>query len=202
MKQKLFTFIFLMCLFPVCFAVSSPVVMLDKVAHQVINELEKNKASLNNNPQFVYSLVSRILIPHVDVNGMSRSVLDRNTWRQITPRQKQRFTKEFTRLVVRTYSVALAEYSDETIEFLPIVGGYEGKSRVHVKSVIKRRGGQDIRLNYRLILMGQQWKVYDMSVEGVSILQSFRPQFRNELRRGSFDDLINHLRAGNDRAVS
>lgn len=178
----------------------SPVVMLDSTAQQVVKELKANKGHLaDNNHAIVYQIVNQYLIPHVDVYGMSRSVLGRNAWVQATDSQKQAFTKEFTQLVVRTYSSPLAEYTDEVIQFFPVRGGYEGKTFINVNSMIVRSQGNNVPLNYSLVLINNEWKIYDMAVEGVSLLQSFRSQFAQELSQGNMDQLIANLKKHNQQ---
>ena len=125
---------------------------------------------------------------------MSRSVIRPNVWRQASSGQRSRFTRAFTRLVTRTYSGALSEYTNETVKFHPIRGGYQGKRRLTVHSTIQRKGARNIDISYRVYNRGGRWKIYDMSVAGVSILQSYRSQFSSQLSRGSFEKLIAKLK--------
>lgn len=178
---------------------NSPVVMLDTTAKKVISELNANKSRLKDK-NVVYGIVNRYLIPQVDVNGMARSVLGRNAWTQATGQQKAAFTKEFVQLVVRTYANPLSDFTDETIHFAPIRGGYEGKQFVNVNSMIVRSQGNNVPLSYSLVRLNNEWKIYDMSVEGVSLLQSFRSQFAEELSQGNMDQLILNLQKHNQRA--
>lgn len=174
-------------------AVVGPIDMLKSVSDQAIAELKSNEANLKMNPAVVYRIINRILLPHADMQDMARVALGRNAWNQATPAQRSQFTKEFTDLMVNTYSSALAAYTDETIEFYPLRQGYEGKSRVQVDSKIIRREGPPVSVKYRLVLKGDQWKVYDISVEGISILESFRSQFAEELSDGNLDALLTKL---------
>lgn len=196
-KQRLAWFILAISFSMIVAAVESPVVMLDGIANRVLSALKREHATLKTNPNAVYRIIDTILLPHVDVAAMSRSVLGRNAWRGATATQRQRFGKEFTRVVTRTYATALANYTDEKIEFLPLRGGYQGQSRVKVKSYIIRSDGPRIPISYRVILRGGRWKVYDMSVDGVSLLHSFRSQFAAELSRGNLDALIKKLHRRN-----
>lgn len=180
-------------------AVTSPVIMLNHTANQVIKQLQSNKTDLKKHPKLVYRIVNKTFLPHVDVVGMSRSVLNRTIWLKASATQRQTFTREFTKLVVRTYSRALADYTDEKVRFLPLRGDYQNKRFLSVASVIVRNGAPDIRLSYKLVRKGSQWKVYDMSVEGVSLLQSFRSQFAAQLEQGDFSRLIAQLIAHNKR---
>jgi phospholipid transport system substrate-binding protein len=164
------------------------------VANQVVSELQKNKSQLKDNPNISYSIIKKYLIPKVDVYGMSRSVLGRDAWKKATLAQKKNFARGFVKLVIRTYASALSDYSDEKVTFYPLRGGYEGKRFLRVNSAITRSSGKPIPLSYSLVHKKAGWRVYDMTVEGVSLLQSFKSQFRAELARGDIDDLIEKLK--------
>ncbi len=174
-------------------AQSSPIPVLQNAADQIIATLKQNKAQLKSNHKIIYQAVQQHLLPIVDVNGMSRSVLGREAWNKASAAEKNEFTAEFTRLVIRTYSNPLAEYSDETVKFSPIRGGVDGRF-IRVNSIVMRSSGQNIPLSYNLVAKNGQWKIYDLSVEGVSLLQSFRSQFAQVLQNSSMKDLIAQMR--------
>lgn len=173
-------------------AQSSPVPMLEGSANQIIQTLKQNKASLKSDKQVVYGAIQRYLLPHVDLEGMSRSVLGRQVWMKASHEDKKDFTVAFTKLIVRTYATPLAEYSGETIKFLPVKGSADARF-LRVNSVISRPNGQTIPLSYNLVSKNGEWKVYDLSVEGVSLLQSFRSQFGEMLQNASIQDLIKQM---------
>jgi phospholipid transport system substrate-binding protein len=168
-----------------------PRVIVEEAANHVLSGLKENKANLKTNPDLVHRLVNKYIIPEVDVRGMSRSVLGRRAWVKASATEKEQFTHEFIQLVIRTYSAALRNYDGEEVKFLPIRPGRNSKKFVMVSSFIMSPNGRVIPLNYNLVKKRAGWKVYDMSVEGVSLLQSFRSQFSQELRRGvSLNQLI------------
>ncbi len=138
-------------------AATSPVPMLEKTADQIIDTLEKNKGKLKDNPSLVQRTVREHLLPHIDVQGMARSVLGRNAWTRATHEERERFTQAFSRLGVRTNAAPLAEYSDEKIMFLPERAAPSGRF-TRVKSVIIRSNGQKIPLSYSLVLKNGVWK--------------------------------------------
>ncbi|KTD60804.1 MlaC/ttg2D family ABC transporter substrate-binding protein [Legionella shakespearei] len=173
----------------IIFAQSSPVPMLENAANQIIATLKANKANLQSNPAIIYKAVESHLLPNVDVAGMSRSVLGRQAWTKATPAERAQFSQAFTRLVIRTYASPLAQYSDETVQFLPLRGSLSSRF-IRVNSVIVRTQGQNIPLTYSLVAKNGQWKIYDISVEGVSLLQSFKSQFAQALQHSSINDLI------------
>lgn len=167
----------------------SPVPMLENSAAQIIDTLKKNQTHLKGNHQIVYHAIEHYLLPNVDVSGMSRSVLGRQAWNKATAAEKNEFTHAFTQLVIRTYASPLAEYSGETVKFLPFTGAADSRF-ARVTSIISRSNGQRIPLSYNLVSKNGQWKIYDLSVEGVSLLQSFRSQFGQVLQNSSMHDLI------------
>ncbi|MCA0403687.1 MAG: ABC transporter substrate-binding protein [Proteobacteria bacterium] len=174
------------------YAQASPVPMLENSASQIISTLKQNKNQLKNNKQIIYQAVEHYLLPNVDVNGMSRSVLGRAAWLKASNAERQQFSKAFTQLVIRTYASPLAEYSDETIKFLPIRGSLEGRF-IRVNSTIIRSKGNNIALSYSLVANKGKWQIYDLSVEGVSLLQSFRSQFAEALRSSDMKNLIKQM---------
>lgn len=185
-------------LYPVTTQASGdPIQMLQSVADQMIASLKRNKTTLHENPSLVYSLATRIIVPHADLDEMSRRVLPPQTWNNATPGQRQQFKQEFTTLLVRTYASALAQYKDETVKFYPVRGGSAGRSSVQVNSEIIRTDGPSISVVYSLVSRGGSWRLYDMTVEGVSMLQSFRSQFSDQLSRGDIANLITVLRNHN-----
>src|SRR5580704_545717 len=128
----------------------SPIPMLERAANAIIATLKENKDSLKSNPDIIYKAVETHLLPNVDVAGMSRSVLGRQAWNKATPAERVQFSKAFTRLVIRTHSNPLAQYSDETIQFLPLRGLLNSRF-MRVTSVIVRSEGQNIPLCYSLV---------------------------------------------------
>ena len=178
-------------------AAEDPVNMLQSVADQMIASLKKNQVTLKENPSLVYSLANRIIVPHADLSEMSMRVLPPQTWNSASATQRREFAKEFTTLLVRTYASALAEYKNETVKFFPVRGGYEGKSTVRVNSQIVRSNGPSISVVYSLVAKSGQWRLYDMTVEGVSMLESFRSQFSDQLARGDITSLIKLLKDHN-----
>lgn len=181
-------------------AQSSPVPMLEKVSAQILESLNKNKSQLKNNRQLVFHAVEQYLLPEVDVEGMSRSVLGRQVWGKASAQERKQFAYAFTQLVIRTYASPLAEYTDETIKFSPVRGSLEQRF-LRVNSIIVRSKGNNIPLSYSLVAKNDQWKIYDLSVEGVSLLQSFRSQFAQALQNASIQDIIQQLNERSKKAA-
>lgn len=175
------------------FAASSPMDMMQQVTNQTLHTLQQNQASLQSNPKVVYGIIYRILLPHVDMQEMSRVVLGREVWMNSSANEKQRFVGQFKLLLVRTYSTALAAYKNETVRFMPLRGYNGSNSRVQVDSMILQQGGPSIPVSYRLVLKGGQWKLYDLIVDGVSLVESYRAQFADAISQSGLESVVNQL---------
>ena len=182
-------------------AQSSPVPMLQATSDQILATLKQHKAKLHQDRSIVFQAVQQYMVPCVDVDGMSRSVLGRGAWTKATARERAEFKQVFTQLVIRTYASPLTEYTDETVRFFPVRGSLDGQF-VRVNSLIVRSNGRNIPLSYSLVSHGGQWKIYDLTVEGVSLLQSFRSQFSEVLRNSTMQALIQDMRQRAKAAVS
>jgi phospholipid transport system substrate-binding protein len=145
-------------------------------------------------------LVDGIIEPHVDFDRVASLILGKY-WKTATPPQKARFIKEFRFLLVRTYTTAFTEYANWKIRYLPLQMNPDEK-RVVVRTEILQSGAQPSGVNYRMILDKGQWKVYDVLIEGISLLQNYRSSFTEEVARtGSLDALIDHLAERNATAM-
>lgn len=174
---------------------SEPVSLLRYIANNMIAGLKANKATLKTNPDAVYSLAYKYVVPYADLTEMAKRVLPPAIWNGATPEQRVQFEKEFTKTLIRTYASALTSYQDQVITFMPLRGGAQGRTVV-VNSEI-RGAGQPIQVAYRLLRVGSVWRLYDMSVEGVSMLDSFREQFSDMLAQGNMDQLLQRLSGHN-----
>lgn len=172
-----------------------PVGMLQGIADNMIAGLKQNKATLKTKPGIVYNLAYRYVVPFADLDLMSQRVIPPQVWNSASPAQRAQFKKEFTRTLIRTYASALTSYEDQTIRFFPVRGG-QGNT-VEVKSVISGSQGDPISVTYRLVRSGGGWKLLDMSVEGVDMLDSFRSQFADILSAGSMDELLRRMTSHN-----
>lgn len=198
--KKVILALFGLLICTLAWAISSPVDLLQNTSNQLISALQRNQATLRTKPQVVYGIVNQILLPHVDVMSMSSKALGRDAWLRATPMQRHAFAQQFVTLLIRTYSSALAQYTNERVNFLPIRGDYNNQSHVQVNSIIVRESGPSINLNYRMTRVGGQWMLYDFSVDGVSIIESFRSQFVEELQHNGIDGLINKLAQHNNQS--
>lgn len=178
---------------------SNPVALLQYVADNMISGLKTNKASLKTKPSVVYNLAYKYVVPYADVPEMAKRVIPPSVWNSSTPAQRMKFQKEFTRTLIRTYASALSAYEDQAIQFFPVRGGYAGAKTVVVNSEITSSSRDTVRVSYRLLRIGSVWRLYDMSVEGVDMLESFRSQFADILSQGNMDKLIARMSSHNNR---
>ncbi|MCP3680685.1 MAG: ABC transporter substrate-binding protein [Gammaproteobacteria bacterium] len=171
---------------------SQPVNMLVCISSNLLKTLKREKVVIKQNPNHIYTIVDHELLPYVDKMRMAQSVLGRNAWARATPQQRQRFSHAFLNLVVRTYAGALDAYTDQGIRFFPIRGGVGNRQSVNVSSQIVRSEGPPVGVSYSLAknVSSGKWQVYDMTVEGVSLLESFRSQIQSMFSQGGSIDQV------------
>ena len=154
----------------------------------------------NNFPKAV-QFVEGVIDPHVDFDRVAMLILGKY-WKVATPEQKLSFKKEFRTLLVRTYTTAFTEYSDWTIRYSPL-DIEDGAKRIEVKTEILRRDGNPVRVGYRMENTNNDWKVYDILIEGISLVQNYRTSFTGDIERyGSLDRLIGVLDQRNAEAAT
>lgn len=190
--------VLIFCSYVLAFAVyaedPAPLTVVKNTSMRVLTALKQNKSRLNNKT-VVFNIVNDIAVPHFDLPGVSRSVVGRNYWEQASSATQQQFIKAFTRYVIDMYSSAISSYTNETITFQPLRDYDSSQTRAQIYSTIVRSGAPSIALNYRVVKIGNDWKIYDFTAEGVSMVQSYRSQFANTLNRGGLMELTKQLQA-------
>jgi phospholipid transport system substrate-binding protein len=176
-------------------AARTPQAVVQDTSAQMVEALRKNRVALDRDPGRLYELVNQIVLPNFDFELMSRWVLGR-AWQQATPEQRRRFTEEFRTLLVRTYGKALLEYADEEIQVLPQSAMADGKE-ITIRTEVKPKTGQPIPIHYSMHLGNDAWKVYDVTVEGVSLVTNYRGAFASQIRSNGLDAVIADLRQRN-----
>ena len=173
-----------------------PVELIRSTADYVLQQVRTRKAELERDNSGIYALVQQEVLPHFDFRVMSRGALGKH-WRKATKQQKETLAHEFQELLVRTYATTLLNYSDQQIEYLPF-RGKPGDKRVTVFTRIHDNGGPPIPINYRLYRQSNgAWKIYDVVVDGVSLVSNYRSSFSAEVKKGGIDGLISTLQAHN-----
>ena len=174
-----------------------PLAQLKSLATQMTGELDKHQNNLKNNDKLVNDIVVRILLPHFDLVGVSRSVVNRDAWQSADPNLQKEFTQEFTNYIIRTYSSALASYEGEKIKFYPLRSFDPSQPTVQIYSDIIQKDAPPIPVSYRLKNQNNDWIIYDFSVEGISLVQNYRSQFASALQKGGLTELVKELKTHN-----
>jgi len=156
---------------------------------------ETYEGPLSEHPARARQLIDEFVTPHVDLQGFSKLVLGKY-WRRATPEQQKRFLAQFHALVLRTYATALTSYTDIAIEYLPM-REEPRENFATVRTVIPRTDGDGVKVNYRLHCRNNLWKLFDVSIAGVSMVTTFRSAFSAEVRKSGLDGLIKILEQKN-----
>ncbi len=181
-------------------AAEAPDALVKRISADVIETVKSDKDIQAGNRNKIMDLVNSKILPHVDTQKMTQQAAGR-FWRQATPAQQQALTKEFTNLLVYTYSGALSQIKNETVEFQPM-RAEAGANDVEVRSQVKVARGEPITLNYRLANGPQGWKIYDINVLGAWLVQTYTSTFASEINKGGIDGLIKKLAERNQQLAS
>jgi len=176
-----------------------PQALIKDSSDRMQQALKENKATIEKDPSFVYGLVDEILLPNFDFSKMSKLALGKKNWRKANTAQRERFIGEFRLLLVRTYSTAMLEFIDGDIIFLPFRGDL-AKKKVKVKMEIARLGGPTIPMSLSMYINKQKkWMVYDVKIDGISLVTNYRSTFGTEIRNNGMDKLIDNLSTRNQK---
>jgi phospholipid transport system substrate-binding protein len=170
------------------------------IADDVLAIVKKDKEIQSGDQQKVFALAEEKILPHFNFEHVCRLVLGKN-FAKASKEQQDAFQKEFRTLMLYTYASALSKYRNQTIEYKPMKD-YPDDKQVVVKTLILQPGGQPIGVDYTLEAINDSWKVYDITIEGVSLVTNYRSQFGNEIRQGSMDTLIQKLADKNKENVT
>lgn len=169
-------------------ALQPPQELVQQTADKMLNKLRDERQLIDQHPGRLYALVEQIVLPHFDFERMSSWVLGKY-WRRASPEQRRRFVEEFRNLLVRTYAKSLSSYTDNEVTYLPFRGS-PGQDDVTVRTEVQQPGAFPIPIDYSLYLKGGEWKVYDVTIDGVSLVANYRTTFANQIRREGLDKLI------------
>jgi phospholipid transport system substrate-binding protein len=174
----------------------APDALIKSVTNEVLDIVRKDKEIQSGNTRKAIDLVEAKVLPHFNFMRMTQLALARD-WRQANAVQQKVLTDEFRLLLVRTYSKALTEYKNQTIDFKPFVAK-AGETDARVRTEIKQSGaGKNIELDYFLEKSSAGWKVYDIEVGGISLVTNYRDSFAAEVRNNGIDGLIKSLQTKN-----
>lgn len=179
------------------FASAAPAVgpdeMVKNVTSEVLTYLEANTEQLTNNPDEVVAVVRNKVLPHFDFRYMSQLVLGKH-WRRASDSQKNRFTEAFKGLLISTYSNSLTEYSGQEVEYLPFRAADDAE-KVTVKIEVIPQAGLPIPIDYQLHVSDDAWKVYDVNIDGLSIISNYRSSVGQEVANKGLDKVIADMEA-------
>ncbi len=178
----------------------APDALVKRVSTDVIDSVKADKDIQSGNRNKIMDLVNSKILPYVDAQKMTQQAAGRY-WRQATPEQQKQLSDEFRTLLVYTYSGALAQIKNETVEFKPFRAD-PADTDVEVQSQVNMPRGEPITLNYRLSKTPQGWKIYDINVLGAWLVQTYASTFASEISKGGIDGLIKKLHDRNQQLAS
>jgi len=165
------------------------------VTNEVLTIVRSDKSIQAGDNNRILALVDEKVLPHFDFRRMTSLAVGRD-WRSASPEQQERLIAAFRTLLVRTYSNALTQYRDQTIEVKPLRSSPADKT-VRVSTEVRQAGAQPILLDYALAQADKGWKVFDVTVAGVSLVTNYRSSFGDEISTKGIDGLIASLEAKN-----
>jgi phospholipid transport system substrate-binding protein len=178
----------------------APDLLAREVTDKIVVLLKANKDMYVKDHKKLYVMVDEHVLPNFDFRAMSRTVLGRY-WRTADEEQRARFTSEFRDLLVRTYATALLKYNDETIVYLPFKMAPDNRTAT-VKSEVRRTdGGPSIAINYSFYRTDAGWKVYDVTIEGASLVTTYQSTYSARVQREGVNALIASLAQDNKAAA-
>ena len=173
----------------------APDALVKNVTSEVLSIVSKDQEIQGGNTAKAIALVEAKVLPDFDFQRMTALALGKD-WRKATPEQQTALTAEFKTLLVRTYSRALTSYRNQAIDFKP-TKMTANDTDVTVRTEIKQPGAKSVTIDYSMEKADSAWKVYDITVSGISLVMSFRDQFGQEISTGGIDGLLKSLHAKN-----
>lgn len=178
-------------------AAEQPDELVKTVTDEVLTIVRNDKDIQSGNARKAVALVEAKVLPHFNFMRMTQLAVGRE-WRNISPAQQKTLSEEFKTLLVRTYSKALTEYRNQSIEYKPF-SLKPGETDAKVRTLVKQaNSAKPIELDYSLEQNGGTWKVYDIEVAGVSLVTNYRDSFASEIRNNGVDGLIKVLQTKNN----
>jgi phospholipid transport system substrate-binding protein len=180
-------------------AQEAPDAMVKRVSQEVLQIINSDPKVAAGDQQRIREVVETKLLPNFDFERLTALAMGRN-WRQATPEQQKQLVDQFRQLLVRTYSGALTQYRNQTMDYKPMRGD-PAATEVTVRTEVVRQGGQaPVPIDYSMAKGPSGWKVYDVIVGGVSLVTNYRDEFNEQIRNGGVDNLIKTLTAKNQGA--
>jgi len=177
-----------------------PEELVKKVTQEVLDAIKSDKQLAAGDRRKALKLAEEKVLPYIDFEEATRIAVGRG-WAQATPEQKQKLVGEFRNMLVRTYSNAIEAYQGQTLKVLPSRGKQEAKDEATIRTQFVRAGGQPLPIEFQMRKAGGSWKVYDITVEGVSLVLTYRSEFDVVMKQSGVDGLIKRLTEKNTPAA-
>lgn len=166
-----------------------PDVIVKNATEEILGILRKNHSIYKKDTAALYKMVHEQIVPYFDFNTMSKLVLGRN-WRTANSDQRERFTHAFRDLLIRTYATAILRYTNEKIVYLPFRAKPTDKKVIVKTKVVSKSGAPDVQLNYSFFNKNDTWKVFDVSIEGISLINNYRSVYREKVKKQGLESVI------------
>ncbi|GMQ87387.1 MAG: ABC transporter substrate-binding protein [Gammaproteobacteria bacterium] len=173
----------------------TPATIVTGTIDVIMTRLRTDTTQMQGNPEELHALVSKVVLPHLDIPGISRIVLGKAS-RQAGKATMSRFSDEFRNLLIRTYASSLGRFSGEATSF-PVQQKLLGNNKASVNMKIQRPGQATIAMDFRMHNKSGPWLIYDIKIEGISLIANYRTEFANIVRNQGLEALINRLHSKN-----
>jgi len=173
-------------------AQTSPETVVSSVSNRILNAMRTRHDELIADPGKLYTLIDNVVVPHFDIDAVTRMVLGPH-WRRANASQRQRFTHAFKRLLINSYAKVLLLHRHALIQVQPVPASQPAPRRVAVHSSVNDDGEKSIAIVYRMRLKDGVWKIYDFDVEGVSLILNYKNSFSAQIEKQGLDGLIKSL---------
>ena len=181
-------------------AAEAPDALVKRISADVIDTAKNDKEIQAGNQKRVMDLVETKILPHVDFQRMTALAAGR-FWRDATPEQQKQLSNEFRTLLIFTYSGALSQIKNETVEFKPLRAD-PADQEVEVRSQVNMARGEPVTLNYRLAKTPAGWKIFDINVLGAWLVETYKGTFASEIGKSGIDGLIKTLAERNKKLAN
>ena len=179
----------------------APEELVQKVTEEVMTAIKSDKQLAAGDKQKAMKVAEEKVLPYIDFEEATRLAVGR-AWSQATPEQKKKLVSEFRNMLVRTYSNAIEAYQGQTLKVMPSRGGkQDAKDEATVRTQFTRAGGKPLPIEFQMRKAGPEWKVYDISVEGISLVLTYRSEFDSVVKQDGIDGLIKRLTEKNSPAT-
>lgn len=178
----------------------APDEMVRTATAEILTLLKEKKSYYTNDKNRLYEMVDSKILPHFDFRKMSQWVLGIH-WRRASDEQRSAFTTEFRKLLVRTYATALLKYTDQEIVQLPYTGKPDDKITIVKTEIIQKTGEPNIALYYTFYNRRPGWKIFDLTIEGISLVANYRKVYATRIQRQGLAELIKSLAEQNAKAT-